>query len=87
MSVDEIIAQLPALDAAARQRLRAALDAAEQPELLAAREAAEAAATETDEERWQRGEAILDELCRGLVSGGGKHLSVGIDEALYGGES
>ena len=74
MSVDEMIARLPELDKEGLRLLREALDRAE------------TSAEETAEERWQRGEAALDRLMQGFGTAGGKCLSEGIDEALYGGE-
>lgn len=74
MSVDEMIAKLGELDAVELDKLGQAIAHARD------------AASETTEERWRRGDEILDRLRQGLVSCGGKHLSANIDEALYGGE-
>lgn len=74
MGVDEMIARLPELDAAELRRLKEAV------------ELAVSSTAETDEERWRRGDELLDRLRRGLGTSGGKHLSANIDEALYGRE-
>lgn len=75
MGVEEILAGLPRLDAAERQRVRAMLEAMEAEERAA------------DELAKRRGEDAWDRLLAGYGTAGGQHLSAGIDQALYGGEA
>lgn len=71
MSVQEMIAKLDELSADELSQLREALDRV-QAEL-----------DTSEEERWREGESAMRRLMRGVGTSGGKHLSVGIDEALY----
>lgn len=76
MSVQDIIARLEELDPAERRQLRAALSAIPTDHPL------RSADEPTPEER-QRGLEAMEQLLHGVCSGGGRHLSVGIDAAIY----
>ena len=75
MGVGEIIKLLPSLTAEERERVRLALDAL-----------TEASSGPDDGSAEQRREHIFRMLDEGWCTTGGKSLSEGIDEALYGGD-
>ncbi len=73
MSVQEIIGQLATLSEGERDELRAALAEIDLTP----------APTPVDEATRRRGLAAMERLMNGLCRGGGRHLSVDIDQAVY----